>query len=387
MALLTSLLNSALGGGGLDYQGSWNAATNTPTLASGVGINGYYYVVSVAGTTTLDGISSWAVGDWVIFNGSVWQKIDNSELWTDDGTKITPTNVGVNIDAAAAKFIAGSNTEIYESSGDTYIENTSATKSILKKLGDAAGATFSKVLDSAAAVLFSVASNGVIQAGKAGEDGYVDVKDSSNTVKNRLNSNGDSFINGGDVGIGTETPDELLEVYNGNIKVGYATDTFSELIQFFRNDIKIGAVSSTANQFYISAATNKTLNLTDDNGDGIKVLDGGDFQVSKNAIFDGGITRNVTTVNAATYDLLVSDDILNVTYTGTGAVTSLTLPTAQVVTGRTIVIKDAAGNAGTNSITVDTEGSEKIDGQDTAVINGDYDSITIYSDGTNWFIV
>lgn len=64
--------------GGLDYQGTWNAATNTPTLASGVGTNGYYYVVSVDGTTTLDGISDWKAGDWLLFNGTVWQKIDQS---------------------------------------------------------------------------------------------------------------------------------------------------------------------------------------------------------------------------------------------------------------------------------------------------------------------
>lgn len=66
----------------LTYKGTWNAATNTPTLASGVGVTGDYYVVNVAGTTNLDGITDWAVGDWAIFNGTVWQKIDNSDLVT-----------------------------------------------------------------------------------------------------------------------------------------------------------------------------------------------------------------------------------------------------------------------------------------------------------------
>ena len=64
--------------GGLDYQGTWNAATNTPTLASSVGTNGYYYVVSVDGSTNLDGITDWKAGDWLIFNGTTWQKIDQS---------------------------------------------------------------------------------------------------------------------------------------------------------------------------------------------------------------------------------------------------------------------------------------------------------------------
>jgi len=101
---------------------------------------------------------------------------------------------------------------------------------------------------------------------------------------------------------------------------------------------------------------------------------------------NGGITHKVTTVNAATYDLLVTDYILHVTYTVTGAVTSLTLKTAQAVEGRTIVIKDAGGNAGINNITIDTEGAETIDGAATAVINTNYSAINIYCDGTNWSV-
>lgn len=66
--------------GTLTYQGTWNASTNSPTLASGVGTLNNYYVVSTAGSTNLDGITDWAIGDWVIFNGTVWQKIDNSEV-------------------------------------------------------------------------------------------------------------------------------------------------------------------------------------------------------------------------------------------------------------------------------------------------------------------
>jgi len=94
---------------------------------------------------------------------------------------------------------------------------------------------------------------------------------------------------------------------------------------------------------------------------------------------------NTTTVNASTYNLLVTDYILNVTYPTTGVVT-ITLPTAQVISGRTITIKDASGNASINNITIDTEGSETIDGESTAVLSGDYDAINLYCDGSNWFI-
>ena len=72
------MLKTASGGsttGQLNYQGTWNANTNSPTLASGTGTKNNYYVVSVAGTTTLDGISSWSVGEWAIFNGTVWERV------------------------------------------------------------------------------------------------------------------------------------------------------------------------------------------------------------------------------------------------------------------------------------------------------------------------
>lgn len=64
--------------GTLSYQGTWDANANSPALTSSVGTQNQYYVVSVAGTTNLNGINDWQIGDWAIFNGSVWQKIDQS---------------------------------------------------------------------------------------------------------------------------------------------------------------------------------------------------------------------------------------------------------------------------------------------------------------------
>lgn len=61
--------------GAVVYQGAWNASTNSPALASGVGTKGFYYVVSVAGNTPLDGKSNWSVGDQAIFNGTTWDQI------------------------------------------------------------------------------------------------------------------------------------------------------------------------------------------------------------------------------------------------------------------------------------------------------------------------
>lgn len=86
---VSSIVNAI---GALNYKGTWNASTNIPTLVSGVGTKGDYYVVSVAGTTTIDGISLWGVGDWIVFNGSTWQRVEGGS----DGefVNITVTSVG-----------------------------------------------------------------------------------------------------------------------------------------------------------------------------------------------------------------------------------------------------------------------------------------------------
>jgi hypothetical protein len=75
--------------GVLTYQGTWNASTNSPTLSSGSGTPGYYYIVSVAGSTNLDGITDWAVGDWAVFSDQAtdaWQKIDNTAVGNVSGS-------------------------------------------------------------------------------------------------------------------------------------------------------------------------------------------------------------------------------------------------------------------------------------------------------------
>lgn len=84
--------------GGLQYQGTWDANANVPTLTSGVGVDGYFYIVSVAGNTNLDGITEWNVGDWAVFHDTGWQKVDNTESVTSvngliGAVNLTTTNI------------------------------------------------------------------------------------------------------------------------------------------------------------------------------------------------------------------------------------------------------------------------------------------------------
>jgi len=66
--------------GAVVYKGTWNAGTNIPALPSPAPANqGFYYVVSDPGTYS--GVT-YGIGDWVISNGTAWEKVDNSQSVT-----------------------------------------------------------------------------------------------------------------------------------------------------------------------------------------------------------------------------------------------------------------------------------------------------------------
>ncbi len=66
--------------GGLKYMGTWNAATNSPAIpAAALANKGQYYKVGTAGTTSVGGYTDWQVGDWVLSDGTIWDKIDNTD--------------------------------------------------------------------------------------------------------------------------------------------------------------------------------------------------------------------------------------------------------------------------------------------------------------------
>ncbi|USN14418.1 hypothetical protein DONNERLITTCHEN_00170 [Janthinobacterium phage vB_JliS-Donnerlittchen] len=66
--------------GALKYQGTWNASANSPAIPAASSSNrGFYYVVAVAGTTSLNGEADWQVGDWLVSSGTSWGKVDNSD--------------------------------------------------------------------------------------------------------------------------------------------------------------------------------------------------------------------------------------------------------------------------------------------------------------------
>jgi hypothetical protein len=116
--------------GALQYIGTWNAASNNPILTSSVGTKGFYYVVNFAGSTTLNGINDWKINDWAIFNGSVWEKIDNTDSVISvngfNGTvNLTTTNINEGTNAYYTD-IRARNSINSSATGLTYTNSTGA---------------------------------------------------------------------------------------------------------------------------------------------------------------------------------------------------------------------------------------------------------------------
>jgi hypothetical protein len=65
--------------GQVKYISTWNAATNTPTLPDPTTVKGNYYVVSVDG---IFGGKEYKIGDWIISDGTQWDKVDNTDSVT-----------------------------------------------------------------------------------------------------------------------------------------------------------------------------------------------------------------------------------------------------------------------------------------------------------------
>ena len=119
--------------GTVTYKGTWSAATNTPTLINPPDstTNGFYYVVSAAGTQFS---LSFNIGDWIISNGSAWEKVDNTDavssvfgrtgavvgVSTDySSVGITATAVGASSPSTGAFTTLSATTPLAATSGGT----------------------------------------------------------------------------------------------------------------------------------------------------------------------------------------------------------------------------------------------------------------------------
>jgi hypothetical protein len=131
--------------GQVSYQGGWNAATNTPTIpAAAIGNKGHYYVTNTAGSLfSID----FNVGDWIVSNGSAWEKVDNTDAVATVFGRTGP------ISAASGDYNAD---QINETLSRVFISptqkselHTHANKSILDSIQEALTTTLKTAYDSA----------------------------------------------------------------------------------------------------------------------------------------------------------------------------------------------------------------------------------------------
>jgi hypothetical protein len=123
--------------GSVNYQGIYNAVTNSPAIPiASSGNKGFYYVVSTAGTQqglTLN------IGDWIISNGTAWGKIDNNN-------SVTAVNGFIgNVNITTSNVTEGSNlyyTEARVNANTNVAANTAARHNVVT-LGTANGLSLS----------------------------------------------------------------------------------------------------------------------------------------------------------------------------------------------------------------------------------------------------
>jgi len=107
------------------YLGTWNAATNTPTLVNGTGDAGDMYICNVAGTVNFGaGPVVFVVGDWVLYGSGTWQKSSGQNgTVTSVAASITGSAIGltgspITTAGTLAFAFAGTNLEYVNGAGN-----------------------------------------------------------------------------------------------------------------------------------------------------------------------------------------------------------------------------------------------------------------------------
>lgn len=175
--------------------------------------------------------------------------------------------------------------------------------------------------------------------------------------------------------------------FNNQTALGYqATSTLAnqvmignssviEMVPNASSNANLGTAANPWNDLYIKGGVTSTTGTFN----GVNIVN------LSNSI--PGSLMTVTSVSTATYTILSTDTIISSKYSTTGAQT-LTLPLSSTIgVGKTYHIVDAGGNASTYNITINRSGPDTINGDTSVLINANYQSVSIYNDGSSkWFI-
>ena len=141
-------------------------------------------------------------------------------------------------------------------------------------------------------------------------------------------------------------------------------------------------ISTDQISFLDSADAKLTLEIDGASTLWIKGDDGSEIGFIKNAT----LVRNHTITSSSPYAVPVTVDRLGIRNTSETNPFIINLPSASTLAGRTFRFKDEIGNAGSFQINLVADGSDLIDNTGTIILNVDNVAITIYCDGSNWFI-
>ena len=108
------------------------------------------------------------------------------------------------------------------------------------------------------------------------------------------------------------------------------------------------------------------------------------YTLSREALLSDDVTTAYTSIVVGDSPYTITEDDHFIIADASGGAITVNLPPAADVPGREYVIKkiDATAN-----VTIDGDGAETIDGAATVVLTGQYDTVQIRSDGTEWWIV
>lgn len=142
--LVNQLPNSVM-----EYKGTWNVTTNTPTLVNGTGNTGDVYLVegaAVGGTSHDfgDGPITFYNGDQVVYSGSIWQRASGS-TGTVTSVAVTESSAALNITGSpitnsgtinigfagtSAQYVAGDGSLVTFPTLSGYVPYTGATSNV-----------------------------------------------------------------------------------------------------------------------------------------------------------------------------------------------------------------------------------------------------------------
>ena len=298
---------------GLDFNGSWNASTNSPTLSSGTGTQGEFYIVSVAGTTNLDGVTNWGVGDYCFFNGTAWQRIEGG---------------------ADGNFVNAS------------VSGTLSSSNLTNASGDI-------TLDASGDIILDADGGDVLFADGGTTIGFIGNSSSNLVLKSQVQDK-DLLFKGND---GGSTITALtLDMSNA----GTAT---------FNHDIKLGDGGKTiygADQDLVIQHTGSNGNIANDTGNltldvaGDIILDAAGGEIILSAA--GGSSSPVGNISMASNNITLSSTVSNadIIFKGNDGGSTITALTLDMSNGGaatflgTVTIQTMSAGAGTNALRFNT---------------------------------